>query len=58
VAILERENEWRAKCEELEEKHMTIPEYLANTNKLPARVHVVPKMELPWELPILPIYTT
>jgi hypothetical protein len=55
--LLERENEWRAKCEELEEKYIIIPEYLAKINKLPARVHVVPKVE-PWELHILSIYTT
>jgi hypothetical protein len=47
---LERANEWRARCEELEEKYVIVPERLVNQIKLPVRVHVVPKVE-PWELP-------
>ena len=47
---LERVNEWRAKCEELEEKYVIVPERLVNEIKLPVRVHVVPKVE-PWKLP-------
>jgi hypothetical protein len=32
---LERVNEWRARCEELEEEHVIVPERLANKIKLP-----------------------
>jgi hypothetical protein len=51
---LERVNEWRARCEELEKEHRVIPERQANNIKLPVRVHiyylyVVPKVK-PWEL--------
>jgi hypothetical protein len=47
---LERVDEWRARCEELEEKYIIVPERLVSENKLPVRVHVVPKVE-PWKLP-------
>jgi hypothetical protein len=47
---IERVNEWQARCEELEEKYVIVPERLVNEIKLPVRVHVVPKVE-PWELP-------
>jgi hypothetical protein len=47
---LERVNEWRTRCEELEEEHIIVPEGLVKKFKLPVRVHVVPKGE-PWELP-------
>jgi hypothetical protein len=32
---LERVNEWRARCEELEEKDVVVPERLVNEIKLP-----------------------
>jgi hypothetical protein len=38
---LERANEWRARCEELEEKYVVVPERLVNEIKLPVGVHVL-----------------
>ena len=47
---LKRVDEWRTRCAELEEEYTIVPERLVSENKLPARVHVVPKVE-PWKLP-------
>jgi hypothetical protein len=47
---LKRADEWRTRCAELEEKYTVVPERLVSENKLPVRVHVVPKVE-PWKLP-------
>jgi hypothetical protein len=42
---LKRVDEWRTRCAELEEEYTIVPERLVSENKLPARVHVVPKVE-------------
>jgi hypothetical protein len=47
---IERVNEWRTRCGELEEEYVIVPERLVNKIKSPVTVHVVPKVE-PWELP-------